>query len=70
MFKDKYVILDGKTYKVTFAGSRCAGVLVQVSRLRGIHRETFWRVVYELGNEPSRMVTRIIAMANANSQVG
>ncbi len=65
MFKDKYVILDDKLYKVTFSGTRCAGVLVEVSRLRKIHRETFWRVVYELGNEPSKRVARIIAMAKA-----
>lgn len=62
MFTDKYVSLDDKVYQVTFAGDRCFGVRVRVDRLRGIHREDFWRNVWDVGPQ-SKRVQKIIAIA-------
>lgn len=74
MFTDKYVLLDGKLYQVTFADMRhlgmetseprCAGVSVQIEkRWKSCEH---WRTVWNMGPK-SKRVLKIIAVARSLS---
>jgi hypothetical protein len=68
--KSRIIIKDGKLYEVLFSGEQVVSVSVKIDRLRGIHREDFWRSVWDLTKgRQSRNVVRIIELANLETKI-